>query len=149
MAMIQLPPDFKDFLRLMNLHNVQYLLIGGYAVGYHGYPRATADMDIWIAIHPDNAKKMVNVIKKFGFSIPELSEALFLEKRKIVRMGVPPIRIEILTEISGVEFDECYRNRIIAMIDDVEVNIIDLVNLKKNKKASGRPKDINDLEYLS
>ncbi|HEX9973675.1 MAG TPA: hypothetical protein VGD14_16500, partial [bacterium] len=79
----------------------------------------------------------------------ELSEALFLEKRKIVRMGVPPIRIEILTEISGVEFDECYQNRVIAMIDDIEVNIIDLVNLKKNKQACGRPKDLNDLEYLS
>jgi len=147
--MIQLPQDFKDFLKLLKLNNVEYLLIGGYAVGHHGYPRATADMDIWIAIHPDTARKMVSVIKEFGFNVPELSEELFLEKKKVIRMGVPPIRIEILTEISGVEFDECYHNRIRAMMDDIEVNIIDRDNLIKNKQACGRAKDLNDLEHLS
>lgn len=149
MAMIQLPQDFKDFLKLLTLHNVEYLLIGGYAVGYHGYPRATADMDIWIAIRPENARKMVNVIKEFGFNVPELSPNLFLEKKKVIRMGEPPIRIEILTEISGVEFDECNENRIRARLDDIEVNIIDYDNLIKNKQAAGRAKDLNDLEHLS
>lgn len=148
MAMIQLPQDFKDFLKLLTLHNVEYLLIGGYAVGYHGYPRATADMDIWIAIRPENARKMVNVITEFGFNVPELSPDLFLEKKKVIRMGEPPIRIEILTEISGVEFDECNENRIRARLDDIEVNIIDYDNLIKNKQAAGRAKDLNDLEHL-
>ena len=78
MATIRLPPDFKDFLQLLNSHQVEYLLIGDYAVGYHGYPRATGDMDIWIAIHPQNAEKVVTVLREFGFDLPELSVELFL-----------------------------------------------------------------------
>ena len=89
-------------------------------------------MDIWIAIRPENARKMVKVIIEFGFNVPALSQNLFLEKKKVIRMGQPPIRIEILTEISGVEFDECNENRIRAKLDDIEVNIIDYVNLIKN-----------------
>ena len=148
MATIQLPPDFKDFLRLLKEHEVRYLLIGGYAVSYHGYIRATGDMDIWIAIHPDNAYKIVSVLKAFGFNHPELNEDLFLHENKILRMGVPPVRLEITTSISGVQFDECYQARIVDMLDDVEVSLIDLENLKKNKRASGRPKDLVDFQKL-
>ncbi len=144
-----LPPDFKEFLKLLKEHDVRYLLIGGYAVGYHGYPRATEDMDIWVAVHPDNAEKLVATLKAFGFDDPNLTPALFLQMPKIIRMGFPPMRLEISTSISGVEFDECYQSKIVAKLDDVEVNIIDLENLKKNKKASGRAKDIADLEELS
>lgn len=110
---LTLPPDFKEFLKLLKEHDVRYLLIGGYAVGYHGYPRATEDMDIWVAIHPDNAKKLVSAIKEFGFDDPELNPDLFLQSPKIVRMGYPPMRLEITNYISGVEFDECYRTRIV------------------------------------
>ena len=148
MATIQLPPDFKEFLQLLNAHNVKYLLIGGYAVGYHGYPRATVDMDIWIAIHPQNAQKVVAVLQEFGFDLPELNEELFLQKDKIIRMGVPPMRLEILTSISGVEFDACYENRIEDELDGVKINLIALDDLKRNKLASGRYKDLNDLENL-
>lgn len=148
MATTQLPPDFKEFLQLLNAHQVEYLLIGGYAVGYHGYPRATADMDIWVAINPQNAKKMVAVLDEFGFGTPELSADLFLKEDQIVRMGVPPIRVEILTTISGVKFETCYAERVVDMIDDVDVNLISLANLKANKQASGRHKDLNDLENL-
>src|SRR6185436_6292375 len=94
--------------------------LGGYAVGYHGYPRATNDMDIWIAIHPNNAERMVAVLKAFGFHTPDLSTDLFLQDHNIVRMGMPPIRIEVLTTISGVEFAPCYAERIITTIDGVE-----------------------------
>ena len=96
---IVLPPDFKDFLKLIKSKNIKYLLIGGYAVGYHGYPRATNDMDIWIAIDSVNAELLVQVLKEFGFDTPQLSKDLFLEENKIIRMGVAPIRIEILTSI--------------------------------------------------
>ncbi len=82
-----------DFLKLLNSHKVDYLLIGGYAVGYHGYPRATANIDIWIAVNPQNAGKMVKVIEKFGFKVPELSADLFLQQNKIVRLGTTPVRI--------------------------------------------------------
>ncbi len=145
---LNLPPDFKEFLKLLNEKSIRYLLIGGYAVGYHGYPRATGDMDVWVAIHPDNAQKMVAVLKEFGFDHPELTTELFLQKNKIIRMGHPPMRLEISTGISGVEFDECYASKIIDMIDEVEVNIIDLPHLKANKKAAGRLKDLADLENL-
>ncbi len=148
MAMIQLLPDFKEFLKLLNKHKVEYLLVGGYAVGYHGYPRATADMDIWIDISPINAKKIVSVLNEFGFESPELTEELFLEENKVIRMGVPPVRLELITSISGVEFNACFQQKNIGKIDGIEVNIIDLENLRKNKKASGRYKDLNDLENL-
>ena len=143
-----LPPDFKEFLKLLNDKNIQYLLIGGYAVGYHGYPRATNDMDIWIAINPQTAKKMVMVLKEFGFNVPQLSEELFLKEKSVVRMGIAPIRIEILTTISGVDFEECFKQRIVDEIDGVEINIIGLKHLKINKKASGRHKDLDDYENL-
>jgi len=148
MAMTSLPEDFKDFLKLLNFHKVDYLLIGGYAVGYHGYPRATADMDIWIGISKENARKLVLVLKEFGFDIPELKEELFLQENKVLRMGNAPIRIELLTTISGVEFQTCYNDRIEDIIDGIKVYIIDLVNLKKNKKASGRYKDLDDFDKL-
>lgn len=147
--MIRLPQDFKDFLKLLNSHKVEYLLIGGYAVGYHGYPRATGDMDIWIAMNPENASNIVTALKDFGFDVPELSESLFLKKGKVIRMGFPPIRIEIITSISGVTFQECFNSKIKDFIDGIEINIISLEHLKKNKKASGRHKDLNDLENLS
>ncbi len=146
--MTQLPQDFKEFLKLLSLHEVKYLLIGGHAVSYHGYPRSTADMDIWIAISPQNAEKVVAVLKEFGFSVPELNPNLFLDESKVIRMGLPPLRIKILTSISGVSFNECYSERVFDTIDGVEVNIIDLKHLKINKKASGRFKDLDDLEHL-
>ena len=148
MDTIHLPPDFKEFLRLLNAHQVEYLLIGGYAVGYHGYPRATVDMDIWIAMHPANAERMAAVLKEFGFDLPELSAELFLTEWQIIRLGVPPIRIEIATMISGVNFDECYAERVVDMLDGVKVHMISLKHLKTNKKASGRHQDLSDLENL-
>lgn len=143
MATIRLPQDFRDFLRLLNFHKVKYLLVGGFAVGYHGYPRATGDMDIWIAVTSENADKMVIVLQEFGFNIPQLSLDLFPKRKQVIRMGMPPIRIEILTEISGVDFEECYNDRVIDIVDEISCK-----HLKINKKASGRPKDLYDLEYL-
>jgi hypothetical protein len=148
MAMIHLPPDLREFLQLLNAHQVEYLLIGGYAVGYHGYPRATGYMDIWVAVHPQNAERVVAVIREFGFDLPELSENLFLEEGKIIQMGVSPVKIDVTTAISGVSFDECYAARIVETLDGIPVNLISLEHLKANKKASGRLKDLNDLQNL-
>ncbi len=148
MATTRLPPDFKEFLRLLNAHRVEYLLIGGHAVGYHGYPRATADMDVWIAVRPDNAERMVGVLHEFGFTDPAVQPDLFLEEDRIVRIGVPPLRIEIATTISGVAFAECYADRVVDTLDGVEVSLISLRHLRVNKQASGRHKDLGDLENL-
>ncbi len=146
--MIRLPPDFKEFLQLLNASKVKYLLIGGYAVGYYGYPRATGDMDIWIAAKKANAEKLVTVLREFGFCVPELSAELFLQPDRIIRLGIPPIRIEIHTGISGVSFNECYSQCVLDKIDAIEIRVINLSDLKINKKASGRLKDLNDLENL-
>ncbi len=105
-------------------------------------------MDIWIAVHPDNARKLVSAMKAFGLEDPNLKPEIFLQKPIIIRMGFPPMRLDISTSISGVDFDECYQSRIVDQFDGVEVNVIDLEHLKRNKKASGRTKDIADLEQL-
>jgi hypothetical protein len=149
MATIRLPADFRDFLKLLNSHSVEYLLIGGYAVCYHGYYRNTADIDFWIAVTPANAAKMVCLIREFGFDVPELSETLFLQKGRIIRMGVEPTRIEILTEISGCDFGECYAQRLDGMLDGVPVKVISVPDLIKNKLRSGRIKDLQDAQKLS
>lgn len=148
MEKIEFHPDFKDFLKLLNSHGVEYLIVGGYAVGLHGYPRATGDMDIWIAVDAATAKKVAHVVSEFGMPEELIIEGLFLEKDKVIRMGVPPVRIEVITGASGVVFSECYSRREIIEIDDIRVNFICLEDLKVNKKASARHKDLEDLEHL-
>jgi predicted nucleotidyltransferase len=145
---LALPNDFKEFLRLLNENRVEYLLIGGYAVSFHGYPRATGDLDIWVAISPTNAGNVVAALRQFGFDIPEVTDDLFLQPWGIVRMGHPPMRVEVTTTIDGVDFAECYLARVSAVIDGVEVEVISLPDLKRNKLASGRAKDLADLEQL-
>ncbi|MDZ4702061.1 MAG: hypothetical protein SH809_20290 [Rhodothermales bacterium] len=133
---------------MLNEHDVAYLLVGGYAVGYHGYVRATADMDIWVEPTVENARRVTAAFREFGFDVPGLEPKLFLEKNKIVRIGQPPVRIEVMSSISGVVFKECYEKRTQADWDDLIVPIISLACLKQNKRASGRLKDLADLEYL-
>ena len=145
---IGLPQDFKDFLRLLDANHVEYLLIGGYAVAFHGFPRATEDIDVWVAPTPENAQRIVSTLRQFGFDVPELRPDLFLKPDSIVRMGNPPLRIELSTTISGVSFAECYRARITEILDGIPVTIISLPDLKANKKASGRHQDFADLERL-
>jgi hypothetical protein len=144
MAKIELHPDFKDFLKLLNSYNVRYLLVGGYAVGYHGYPRATGEMDIWIEISDSNSKKVASAFRDFGMPVEAISENLFLEKNKVIQMGVPPVRLEVITSASGVDFDKCYSNREIFEIDGIPINIISLDDLKRNKSSAGRHKDLGN-----
>lgn len=148
MATIPISNDFKEFLKLLNVHEVRYLLIGGYAVNYHGYVRATADMDIFVKSDKRNAERLVKVLKEFGFDVAELTPNLFLNPDNVIRMGVPPLRIEIMSSITGVDFEECYENRIIDQWDDATIHLISLEKLKQNKRATGRLKDRNDLEHL-
>ena len=117
-----LTPEFKEFLQCLNAQGVDYLLIGGHAVAYHGYPRATQDLDVWVAVNESNAANLVLALKAFGFDVPGLSADLFLQADRIIRMGIAPNRIEILTGIDGIQFDECYRRRLDAKVDGVSVN---------------------------
>jgi hypothetical protein len=148
MATIQLPLDFKEFLQLLNSQRVEYLLVGGYAVGHYGYPRATGDMDVWIAVSPANAAAMVRVLQKFGFTADTISAQSFLAEDKVIRIGVPPVRIDLVTRVEGLDFAPCFARRTIELLDGVEVNLISLDDLKINKRALGRPKDLDDLEHL-
>lgn len=148
MANQELPQDFKEFLKLLTDHAVDYLLIGGYAVGYYGYPRTTADMDIWVSPDAANAAKLVGVFNEFGMISDEVTPALFRRPGNIVRMGVPPMRIEIMNAIDGVEFHECAERATTATIDGVTVRLISIDDLRANKLASGRYKDLDDMEHL-
>jgi hypothetical protein len=148
MATASLHPDFKEFLRLLNAHGVRYLLVGGYAVSYHGYTRATADIDLWVDRRTDNAERLLRAFHAFGFDVPALTTDVLAKEDQVIRMGIPPFRIEVLTSIDGVGFDECHAARIDDMLDDVPVAIIDLAHLKTNKRASGRHRDLDDLEHL-
>jgi hypothetical protein len=148
MTTTRLPTDFKEFLRLLAEHDVRYLIVCGYAVGYHGYPRATGDMDVWVDATPENAEQLVMALREFGFDVPELEPDLFLQPDRVIRMGHPPLRIELLTSVSGVDFSDCYSAREQDEIDETPVYFIGLEKLKENKRASGRHKDLDDLENL-
>ncbi len=134
-------------MKLLNSHEVEYLLIGGYAVSYYGYVRATADINVWVRLGTDNARRLTEAIRAFGFS--QAREDLFLEPGKVIRMGVPPLRVEVQTSISGVEFSACWQRRVMVEIDGVPVPVIGLEDLKANKRASGRHKDLADVEALT
>ncbi len=140
--------DFKEFIQLLNDNQVRYLVVGGYAVALHGYPRYTKDMDIWIELAQENADHLVKALAQFGFASLGLKESDFLVEDQIIQLGYAPNRIDILTTLPGVTFAACYDKRLSVEIDGVKVNFIDLGNLRKNKKASGRLQDLADLENL-
>jgi hypothetical protein len=144
----RLTADFKEFLQSLNARGVEYLVIGGHAVAFHGYPRATADLDVWIAISRENADRIVAALQDFGFSVPDLDCQLFLRADRVIRMGIAPNRIEIQTGIDGVKFNDCYLRRVEGKLEDITVNFISLLDLKINKRASGRNKDLADLDNL-
>ncbi len=147
--MIPLPRDFQDFLRLLHANAIRYVVIGGYAVAYHGYVRYTGDLDVFVELSANNAAKLVCALRDFGFNLPQLKPALFLRKGRIVRMGYEPMRLEILNEIDGVSFQACYQHRRRAKLGDLIVNFIALPQLIRNKRASGRQKDLADVEALT
>lgn len=146
--MIPLPTDFSDFIRLLNRHRVRYVVVGGYAVAFHGYARYTGDIDFFVENSLQNAQALQKVFQDFGFKNPPPEVSLFQDEKRIVRIGFPPMRVEVTNYIDGVTFPECHENRIIARIGGVRVPFIDLDRLKKNKLAAGRPKDLDDLRQL-
>lgn len=144
-----LNPDFREFIQSLNDNQVRYLVVEGYAVALHGYPRYTKDIDIWIELSPLNATHILQALDQFGFSSLGLTENDFLEADTIIQLGYLPRRIDLLTTLLGVDFDICFSNKVVVELDEVQVNFIDLENLKKNKLATGRSQDIADVENLS
>lgn len=144
-----LDQDFEDFVSLLNKHDVAYMVVGGYALAFHGKPRHTGDLDIWIETSESNAEKMCAVLVDFGMASLSLSKSDFLEEGTITQIGYPPLRIDILNEIDGVNFREAYANKLIIDVEGMPVNYIGLDDLIKNKKASGRHQDISDIKSLN
>jgi len=132
----------------MNSAGVEYLLVGGYAVGFHGAPRFTANMDIWIGAESTNATRLGQALRQFGFDDPEIVSGRFVKPNGVFRIGHPPLQIEVLTDVSGCEFADCYSRREILSRDGIDISVISLEDLKLNKQASGRAKDLGDLEAL-
>jgi hypothetical protein len=143
-----LDKDFREFVELLNSTNVEYLLVGGYALAAHGHPRYTGDIDFWVNPTPDNAARLMSALTQFGFGDVGLSENDFLQPDAVVQLGYPPTRIDLLTAIDGVSFDACYARRRHVALSGVTLALIDIDDLRANKRASGRPKDIADLDSL-
>jgi hypothetical protein len=143
-----LNPDFKEFLQSLNDNSVRYLVVGGYAVAVHGYPRYTKDIEIWVELAPENAVRIIGALQEFGFGSLGINEQDFLEADTIIQLGYPPRRIDLITTLPGVDFNTCYDVKVIVDIDGIPVSFIDLESLKKNKRAACRAQDIADIENL-
>ena len=142
-----LPDDFKDFIRCLNSNEVRYLLVGGWAVGLYGNPRATKDIDFLVAIDSGNLAKLQKAFAAFG--APPVDINRFKEKGRVIRLGSSPMQIDIINEADGIDIDECYPRRETIKVEDIEVYVISKDDLVKNKTASGRSMDIADAERLS
>jgi hypothetical protein len=140
--------DVRDLLALLDKHGVRYLIVGGFAVAVHGTPRYTKDLDIWVECSPDNAVRLARVLDDFGFASLGVSAADFETPDLVVQLGYEPNRIDILTGLTGAQFEEAYPQRVIAKIGDLDVPIIDRASLIANKRALGRPQDLVDAEDL-
>ena len=141
--------DFIDFIELLNIHGVEYMVVGAHTLAFHGRPRHTGDLDIWIKPSIENAGKMVNVLKDSGFESLQLTKEDFLKENYITQLGYPPLRIDILNAISGVNFDEAYAGRIIGQEEELTISFINIQDFIANKMATGRAKDLGDIDLLN
>lgn len=141
--------DFRELLELLNANHVEYLVVGAFALGFYGAPRSTGDIDVWIRVGEENAKRIEKALHDFGLSSLGYQTADFLDKNSVIQLGVPPVRIDIIMSISGVEFDEAYKRRVIVESSGTTINYISKEDFIKNKKASGRLKDLADIESLT
>ena len=145
---MEVQPDFRDLLALLNKHQVDYLIVGAYALAYHGAPRYTGDIDIYVRPETGNARRIIEALGEFGFRLPGLTDADFLGPGKVVQLGVPPVRIDLLTSISGVPWEEAQLTSEPGEFGDVPVRYIGRDQYIANKRASGRQKDLADIEAL-
>lgn len=145
---MQLSNDFREFLQFLNDKNVRYLVIGGYAVAFHGHPRYTKDLDVWIECEWENAERLVQALETFGFGALRLSPKDFMDEDQVVQLGYPPHRIDILCFAAELDFSQCYAQRVDTCIEGITIHFLDLESLKKNKRAVGRLQDLADVENL-
>lgn len=143
-----LSTDFVEFIECCDRHDVQFLIVGGYAVAAHGHPRATKDLDVWVLIDPVNAERLVLALDDFGMGSVGLTADDFMESEVVIQLGYPPLRIDLLTSVTGVAFADCWMNRVVLDVGGVEAGFISLPDLIANKRAAGRPQDLVDADAL-
>jgi len=143
-----LHPEFKEFAVSLNENEVRYMVVGGYAVAFHGHPRYTKDLDVWVEREPGNVARLLSALREFGFGSLGLSAEDFLEPDQIIQLGFPPNRIDLLTDLEGVDFGQAYVGIVAANVEGIPVYFIGLEDLKRNKRAVGRHQDLADLERL-
>ena len=143
-----LNPDFKDMLSCLKGEGAEFLVVGAYALAAHGFPRATGDIDIWVRSGPENAHKVMRALEKFGAPTNSLTDKDFTSPDVVVQIGVEPCRVDLLTSISGVEFEAAWANKVCITVDDLEIYVLSKADLLKNKLATGRDKDQGDIAWL-
>jgi len=145
---MEVQPDFRDLLALFNAHHVEYMIVGGYALAFYGAPRFTGDLDILVRPDPENAQRVLSALDEFGFASVGLTKEDFARPDQIVQLGVPPVRIDIITSLTGVSWEEVFAGRGPGTYGDIPVYYIGREQFIANKRAIGRKRDLADLEAL-
>ena len=145
---MEIQPDFRELLALFNAQNVEYLIIGGYALAFHGAPRYTGDLDILVRPDPANAQRILKALSLFGFGLLSLAAADFENPEQVIQLGEPPVRIDLITPVTGVSWEETFSSRVPGNYDDIPVYFLGWEPFIRNKRAIGRAKDLADIEAL-
>jgi hypothetical protein len=145
---MDLAPDFDEFIGFLTAHGVEFVVVGAYALAFHGAPRFTGDLDLLVRPTLDNATRLLTAIEAFGFPLRDLSPAAIVDRRRMLQMGVPPVQIHVMSAISGVEWDEAWSDRVEGPLGRHSVYFLGRESFLRNKRAAGRPKDIADIDAL-
>jgi hypothetical protein len=145
---MEIQKDFKKLLELFNAHKVEYLIVGGYALAFHGAPRFTGDIDLLVKANSENAKHILNALEEFGFGSLELSESDFTIPNNVIQLGVPPVRVDIMTSLTAVSWEKAQADKVEGNYGDTPVYFISKSHFVTNKRALGRKKDLADIEAL-
>jgi len=145
---MEVQPDFKELLTLFNEHKIEYIIVGAYALAFHGAPRFTGDIDLYVRPAEENAGRIIAALETFGFGSLGLKPADFQEPDQVVQLGVPPVRIDLITSITGVSWEEADAGKVSGTYGDVDVHYLGVAQYVQNKRATGRKKDLADLEAL-
>lgn len=145
---MQIPSEWREFIALLNSNEVQYLVVGAVALAYYGRPRYTGDIDIFIAVSRENSIRMQKVLEEFGFAGMGLKEKDFLAPDQVIQLGYPPLRIDILTALTGIDFTDAWERRKFVNVNGLSLPMLDKSDLIRNKKALGRLQDLADLQML-
>ena len=145
---MELAPDFDEFIGSLTAHGVEFVVVGAYALAFHGAPRFTGDLDILVRPTPDNAARLLAALEAFGFPVTELSPEAIVDRRRMLQMGVPPVQIHVMSAISGVEWDEAWSDSVEGSLGNHGVQFLGRETFLRNKRAAGRPRDLADIDAL-